>query len=120
MRSSGTCRCGGSSPRGRACTGAAPTPSTPPSAPPTSAGSALALLTPGLDERALAAARELITSGVLGSPVGVRSLDKGDPRRSPRNYWRGPVWANVTWLCAHALDLHGDTPTATALRAQML
>jgi mannosylglycerate hydrolase len=88
--------------------------------PPTSAGSALALLTPGLEGRALAAARELVTGGALTSAYGVRSLDRADPRRSPRNYWRGPVWANITWLCAHALAGAGDPAAAAVLRAQLL
>ena len=43
------------------------------------------------------AARRCVTAR---SPrrYGVRSLDAGHPERSARNYWRGPVWANVTWL----------------------
>jgi glycogen debranching enzyme len=38
----------------------------------------------------------------------------------PRNYWRGPVWANVTWLCARGLDEHGEREAAATLRARML
>ena len=86
----------------------------------TSAGSALALLTPGLGERQVAATRELVTAGALASPYGVRSLDRDHPERSPRNYWRGPVWTNVTWLCARALDDYGEEEAAAALRRQML
>jgi hypothetical protein len=85
-----------------------------------SAGSALALLTPGLPERALAAARHTVLEGELASEFGVRSLEAEHPELNPRNYWRGPVWANVTWLCAHALALHGDEAAATELRARML
>jgi hypothetical protein len=86
----------------------------------TSAGSALALLAPGLAARQVTAGRRLVTEGLLGSPFGVRSLDREHGERSPRNYWRGPVWANVTWLCAHALDRYGKAAPAAELRAQML
>ena len=41
-------------------------------------------------------------------------------QRSPCNYWRGPVWANVTWLSALGLRLHGEDRAASALREQML
>jgi len=85
-----------------------------------SAGSALALLTPGLESRQVAAARDLIVDGVLASEFGVRSLDREHVELQPRNYWRGPVWANVTWLCAHALGLHGQPAPAETLRTRML
>ena len=84
------------------------------------AGSAMALLAPGLEVRSLRAVRQLVLDGVLASPFGVRSLDGDHPELQPRNYWRGPVWANVTWLCAHAFSLHGDERTAAELRARML
>ena len=87
--------------------------------PPTSAGSALALLTPDLGVRELQAARDLVNVGALASAFGVRSLDRDHPRRSDRNYWRGPVWANVTWLCAHALEGHGERILAAELRRRM-
>jgi hypothetical protein len=86
----------------------------------TSAGSALALLTPGLGPKHVAAVRELVTTGPLASPYGVRSLDRHHPERSSRNYWRGPVWANVTWLCAHALDDQGEPVDAAKLRFRMM
>ena len=86
----------------------------------TGAGSALALLTPGLSGAQAAAARELVTEGALASPYGVRSLDREHPERSPRNYWRGPVWANVTWLCAWALERRGERVAAAKLRFRML
>jgi hypothetical protein len=84
------------------------------------AGSALALLTPGLSRREVEAGRDLALSGALASEVGVRSLDRGHPELLLRNYWRGPVWANVTWLVAHALSLHGDDRSAGELRERML
>jgi hypothetical protein len=87
---------------------------------PVSAGSALALLAPGLPEAARAAARDLVIDGALASAVGVRSLDRAHPELLPLNYWRGPVWANVTWLCAHGLALAGDEAGAATLTDRML
>jgi hypothetical protein len=86
----------------------------------TSAGSALALLAPGLSDKQIATARAAVLTGPLASRYGVRSLDREHPERSARNYWRGPVWANITWLAAHGLDLHGEPRAAQALRSQML
>jgi Glycosyl hydrolase family 63 C-terminal domain len=86
----------------------------------TSAGSALALLAPALGSEHLEAVRELVTAGSLASPYGVRSLDREHPERSSRNYWRGPVWTNVTWLCALALEAHGDRVGAAKLRFRMI
>ena len=86
----------------------------------TSAGSALALLTPGLRSEHVQAVRELVTTGALASPYGVRSLDREHRKRSSRNYWRGPVWTNVTWLCALALEEHGDPVAAAKLRFRMM
>jgi hypothetical protein len=87
---------------------------------PVSAGSALAVLAPGLPERALAAAKGLVTAGALASDVGVRSLEHGHPELRPRNYWRGPVWANITWLSAHGLALYGEADAAAELSSRML
>jgi hypothetical protein len=86
----------------------------------TSAGSALALLAPSLDDKQIAAARATVLHGALSSGYGVRSLDGSHRERSPRNYWRGPVWANITWLTALGLSLHGEQRAARALRDQML
>jgi hypothetical protein len=86
----------------------------------TGAGSALALLTPGIGEPELEAGCRLSLDGPLGSRFGVRSLDRQDPQVEPRNYWRGPVWANVTWLAALALERHGRDGAAPTLRERML
>jgi glycogen debranching enzyme len=86
----------------------------------TSAGSALALLAPGLSDKQVATGRAAVLTGPLASRYGVRSLDREHPERSARNYWRGPVWANITWLAAHGLDLHGEPRAAQALRSRML
>ena len=86
----------------------------------TGAGSALALLTPGLTDKQVAAARGAVLHGALASRYGVRSLEAAHPERTPRNYWRGPVWANVTWLTALGLGIHGERCAAHALRERML
>jgi hypothetical protein len=86
----------------------------------TSAGSALAALTPGLGPFELQAVRDLVSVGALASLFGVRSLDRRSPERQWRNYWRGPVWANVTWLVALALEGHGEPAIAAELRRRML
>jgi hypothetical protein len=86
----------------------------------TSAGSALAALTPGLAARHAHALAAAVTDGRLASPYGVRTLARDDPERSSRNYWRGPVWANITWLCAQGLEGQGERAAAATLRARML
>jgi hypothetical protein len=86
----------------------------------TSAGSALALLTPGLADKHVAAGRAELLHGRLASRYGVRSLDGTHPDRSARKYWRGPVWANITWLSALGLELHGEQRAAETLRGQMM
>jgi hypothetical protein len=88
--------------------------------PVTSAGAALAMLAPGLDDMQIAVARTLVLDGALASRYGVRSLDRAHPERSARNYWRGPVWANITWLTALGLDLHGEERAARTLVDRML
>jgi hypothetical protein len=88
--------------------------------PVTSAGSALALVSPDLGDKEIAAARATILDGKLASQYGVRSLDGSHPERSPRNYWRGPVWANITWLTAHGFGLHGEERAAQTLRRRMM
>jgi mannosylglycerate hydrolase len=88
--------------------------------PVTSAGSALALLVPGLGDKEIGAARAAILDGPLASRYGVRSLDGSHRERSARNYWRGPVWANITWLTAHGFALHGEARAAQTLRERMM
>jgi hypothetical protein len=88
--------------------------------PVTSAGSALAALMPRLGPLQLQAVRDLVSVGALASLYGVRSLERGHPERSARNYWRGPVWANVTWLVALALEDDGEPVIAAELRRRML
>jgi hypothetical protein len=88
--------------------------------PVTSAGSALALLAPRLHDKEVAAARTAVLHGPLASRWGVRSLEAGHRERSARNYWRGPIWANITWLTALGLELHGEQRAAQAVRERMM
>jgi mannosylglycerate hydrolase len=88
--------------------------------PVTSAGSALALVSPDLGEKEIAAARAAILDGALASRYGVRSLEATHPERSARNYWRGPVWANITWLTAHGFALHAEGRAWQTLTGRML
>ncbi len=85
-----------------------------------SAGSALALLAPGLGDKEVAAGRAAVLDGALSSRWGVRSLEAAHPERTARNYWRGPVWANITWLTALGLELHGERRAAQTLRDRMI
>jgi glycogen debranching enzyme len=78
------------------------------------------VLAPALERRQIAAGRALVLDGALASRYGVRSLDRAHPECSGRNYWRGPVWANVTWLSALGLRLHGDHHAARVLVERML
>jgi glycogen debranching enzyme len=80
----------------------------------------MALLAPGLPDRAVAAARDLVTDGALACGLGVRSLDRDHPELRPRNYWRGPVWVNITWFAAEGLALQGEDEAAATLRERML
>ena len=68
----------------------------------------------------MAAGRAAVLHGALASRYGVRSLDAAHPERSPRNYWRGPVWANVTWLTALGLSSTASRAPHRRLREQML
>ena len=84
-----------------------------------SAGPALAVLAPGVARATVEHTRERL-AGELASRWGVRSYPERSPGWSPRNYWRGPIWANLSWLCALGLELHGDRAPADELRAQLL
>jgi glycogen debranching enzyme len=88
--------------------------------PATGAGSALAVLAPGLATEQVRSLAHEVLDGRLASPYGVRTLPGDDPEYSPRKYWRGPVWSNVSWLCAYGLDQHGEHDAAATLRARML
>jgi hypothetical protein len=83
------------------------------------AGLALQALRPAVPMAAIRRIARRCTTGDLASPVGVRSLAAGVPGAEPRRYWRGPVWAPVTWLAALGLE-RADPAAAAGLRARLL
>lgn len=83
------------------------------------AADALTELLPGLPSRAASAVADLVVGGALDSAVGVRSTSVGSPGFDAVNYWRGPVWANVTWLTALGLERRGLTAAAAVLRDRL-
>ncbi|MET9500627.1 hypothetical protein ABZY42_02615 [Streptomyces sp. NPDC006622] len=77
------------------------------------------LLLPGLS-------REIV-SGLVGTLRGphfgvgdrtrlVPSYDLLGEAFDPHRYWRGPAWANTSWLVERGLRLHGERAHADALR----
>jgi glycogen debranching enzyme len=59
--------------------------------------------------------------GELYSTFGVRSSSPlSASSYQARTYWRGPVWANVTWLAALGLERCGETALETDLRRRLV
>jgi hypothetical protein len=85
------------------------------------AGWALNLLRAKLPAAALDALERACCAddGRLAGPFGVRSWSRADAAFAPHAYWRGPVWANVTWLCALGLARHGRTGAAALLEQRL-
>ena len=85
------------------------------------AGWALNVLRPDLDDSALDLLEEacVFDHTDLAAPYGVRSWSRSDDGFDPRRYWRGPVWASITWLCALGFERHGRRQAAVALRERM-
>ncbi len=48
------------------------------------------------------------------------SLDRTAAEYDPQRYWRGPSWANTTWLVIRGLRRHGALRCAEELRAGLL
>jgi hypothetical protein len=84
------------------------------------AGTALLALLPDAPPAVIRRIAGLVLDGELASPYGVRSLDRSHQQLEPQRYWRGPVWANITWLCALGLDRNGRPDEANELRMRML
>lgn len=85
-----------------------------------SAGVALQALVPGVSRKLATRIAEIVLDGPLASPMGVRSLAIDSHMLEPLRYWRGPVWSNVTWLCAHGLERAGLHDEAAELRRRQL
>lgn len=71
------------------------------------AGMALNLLRDDLPRVGVDILAAAVTQGPLSSRFGVRSLARDEGDYDAHNYWRGPVWANISWLCALGLQAHG-------------
>lgn len=85
-----------------------------------SCGSALSCLNGHLTDTHIDAIVESVTVGVLSAPSGVLSAASNAADFSPENYWRGPVWANISWLVALGLDRRGRNDAAELLRYRQL
>ncbi len=48
------------------------------------------------------------------------TLDRTSPEYDPQRYWRGPSWANTTWLVIQGLRRYGACSVAEALRSGLL
>lgn len=85
------------------------------------AGSAIGALA-GLEIPRLldALAPRIDDAGDLGSALGVRSTSARDMEFNAVSYWRGPVWANITWLCARGYERAGRTEMSERLDQQLL
>ena len=82
------------------------------------------LLTAAPNERQMHALTTTMTSMRFWPPhergVGVTSYDRLAPGFSRRQYWRGPVWANVNWLLARGMRRHGLAAPAERLDGETL
>ncbi len=77
------------------------------------------LLAPGVPADAVARTRaHLDGPGFAGALLP--TLDRTSPDYDPQRYWRGPSWANTTWLVIRGLRRHRDYARAEALRAGLL
>ena len=85
------------------------------------AGWALNVLRPDLDDSAIDRLEDacVYDHEDLAAPYGVRSWSRADERFEARRYWRGPVWAAITWLCALGFERHGRRTAAAALRERL-
>lgn len=82
----------------------------------TTCAQALIVMAPDLPRASVDAALDLVApGGELASDLGVCSTSRLDAAFAPDTYWRGPVWANVTWLVALGAERHGRTGAASDL-----
>jgi glycogen debranching enzyme len=79
------------------------------------AGAALNLLREDLPKTAVDFLARAVTEGTLSSRCGIRSLARAEESYDALNYWRGPVWANISWLCGLGLKEHGRYVAAGAM-----
>ncbi|WP_293774301.1 trehalase family glycosidase [Sporichthya sp.] len=83
-----------------------------------------ALVSPGLPPDAVARTCAQLNSSRFwnGHRDGrlLATLDRTSPDFDPQRYWRGPAWANTTWLVISGLRRHGAAAAAEALRSGLL
>ena len=77
------------------------------------------LVSPGLPAAAVARTIAHLTGPGFSGPL-LPTLDRTSPHYDPQRYWRGPSWANTTWLVIRGLRRHGEYATAEALCAGLL
>jgi hypothetical protein len=78
-----------------------------------------ALVSPGLPTATVArTCAHLTAPGFAGALLP--TLDRRAPEYDPQRYWRGPSWANTTWLVIQGLRRHGEYARADALRTGLL
>lgn len=83
-----------------------------------------ALVSPGLPAEAVARTCAQVTGPrfMNGHRAGrlLPTLDRTSPEFDPQRYWRGPAWANTTWLVIQGLRRHGASPAAETLQTGLL
>jgi hypothetical protein len=82
-------------------------------------GGLTALVSPGLPAVTVARTAAHVTGPGFAGPL-LPTLDRTSPDYDPQRYWRGPSWANTTWLVIRGLRRHGEYATAQALRDGLL
>ena len=66
--------------------------------------------------RAERALRQLSDPDRFGAPFGPAYLPRGHPAYDPDEYWRGPAWPQLNYLCGLAARRWQDTTTYDLLR----
>jgi glycogen debranching enzyme len=56
----------------------------------------------------------------LGGPFGPRGVDRREPTYSPRSYWRGPAWPQLTYLLWRAARQHEHRALTETLAASLV
>jgi hypothetical protein len=87
-----------------------------------------ALVSPGLPATVTARVAEHVTGRRFGPPPGLRprsgwllpSYDRTAAEFDPQLYWRGPSWANVTWVVRRGLQRAGRRGAADGLARGLL
>lgn len=79
----------------------------------------VALVSPGLPPEVVARTCAQVAGPRFAGPL-LPSLDRTAAEYDPQRYWRGPSWANTTWLVIRGLRRHGALRCADELRSGLL